>query len=74
MREQFEITTAAPLTVSRDSERVRYSLTDGDTIVSISTDDPTNTENLRVTKYNSASVTITITVDHDDIEYKDIQP
>ena len=74
MREQFEITTTSDLTEVRDSERVRYMLNDGDTMLTLSTNDPSITEKLLVSKYRNASVKITITVEHDNMEYKDIQP
>ena len=74
MREQFEITTTSDLTEVRDSERVSYSLNDGDTILTLATNDPNTVEKRSVSKYRNASVKITITVEHDDMEYKDIQP
>ena len=74
MREQFEIITTSDLTEVRDSERVRYMLNDGDTMLTLSTNDPSITEKLLVSKYRNASVKITITIEHDDMEYKDIQP
>ena len=74
MREQFEIITTSDLTEVRDSERVRYMLNDGDTMLTLSTNDPSITEKLLVSKYRNASIKITITVEHDDMEYKDIQP
>jgi len=73
MREQFEITTISDLTEVRDGDRVSYTLNDGDTILTLSTNDPTITEKLSVSKYRNASVKVTITVEHDDMEYKDIQ-
>jgi len=74
MREQFEITTTSDLTEVSCGNRVSYSLNDGDTIMSITTSDSTIKEKLSVSKYRNASVKIIITVEHDDMEYKDIQP
>jgi hypothetical protein len=74
MKEQFEITTTSYLTEVRDKDRVSYSLDDGDTILTISTSDPTITEKLTVSKYRNACVKVIITVEHDDMAYKDIQP
>ncbi len=75
MREQFEIVTKkTDITEVRDSEKVSYSLNDGDTILTLVTNDPTITEKLSVSKYRNASVKVTITVEHDDMEYKDIRP
>jgi hypothetical protein len=73
MREQFVIdTNQSDLTVVRDSKRVRYTLNDGDTILMLSTSDDTMVEDLSVSKY-SAQVRVTITIEHDDPEYKDIR-
>lgn len=74
MREKFEITTTSDLTEVRDSERVSYTLNDGDTMLTISTSDPSITEKLSVSKYRNANVKVTITVEHDDMEYKDVRP
>ncbi len=74
MREQFVIdTNQSALTVVRDSKRVRYTLNDGDTILMLSTGDDTMVEDLSVSKY-SAQVRVTITIEHDEAEYKDIRP
>jgi len=74
MREQFEITTKkTDITEVRDGDKVSYSLNDGDTILTLVTSDPTITERLSVSKYRNASVKVTIMVEHDDMEYKDIQ-
>jgi hypothetical protein len=75
MKESFEISVRpCDLHETRDSDRVRYTLNDGDTIIMVSTNDPTLTENLSVSKFRNARVTLVITVDHDDMEYKGIQP
>jgi len=75
MREQFAIdTNQADLTVVRDSKRVRYTLNDGDTILNLSTSDDIIVEDLSVSKYNNAHVRVTITIEHDDAEYKNVQP
>lgn len=74
MREQFEITTTSDLTEVRDADRVRYTINDGDTMMSVSTKDPSDSDELRVTKYRNSSVKITITIEHNEIEYKDIEP
>jgi len=73
MREQFEINTnQTGLTVVRDADRVRYIINDGDTIMNISTDDPTNTEDLKVSKYNNAHIRVVVTIELDDTEYENI--
>ena len=75
MREQFEITTnKTDLTEVRDGGKVRYTLNDGDTILTLITGDSSMTENLSVSKYKNSSVKVTITIEHDDAEYKDIRP
>lgn len=75
MRSQFVIdTNQSDLTVVRDRKRVRYSLNDGDTILTISTGDETMVEDLSVSKYKNAHVQVTITIELDDVEYRNIQP
>jgi hypothetical protein len=75
MREQFEINTKkTDLTEVRDGDKVRYTLNDGDTILTLITGDSSMTETLSVSKYNNSSVKVTITIEHDDAEYKNIQP
>jgi len=75
MRSQFVIdTNQSDLTVVRDSERVRYALNDGDTILTLATSDATKVEDLAVSKYKNAHVRVIITIDHDDAEYENIQP
>ena len=75
MREQFEITTdKTDLTVVRDGEKARYTLNDGDTILTLITGEISMTECLSVSKYNNASIKVTITIEHDDTEYKNVQP
>ena len=69
MREQFEITTTSDLTEVRDGDRVRYTINDGDTMMTVSTKDPSKTEGLRVIKYHNSSVKVTITIEHEDTEY-----
>ena len=73
MREQFEITTSAPLTEVRDGKRVRYTANDGDTMITISTTDPSFIDKLRVSKYSNSHVNVIITIDHNNVEYKDIE-
>jgi hypothetical protein len=75
MKECFEIAVKpCDLHETRDNSRVRYTLNDGDTIIMVSTSDPTMTEGLAVSKFRNARVEVVITVDHDDMEYKGIQP
>lgn len=75
MKESFEISVhPCDLHEVRDDGRVRYTMNDGDTILTIGTSDPTMTKNLSVSKFRNARVTVVITVDHDDTEYKGIQP
>ncbi len=75
MKECFEITVKpCDLHETRDSDRVRYTLNDGDTIIMVSTGDPTMIEKLTVSKFRNARVTVAITVNHDDVEYKGVQP
>ena len=75
MREQFEITTdKTDLTVVRDGEKARYTLNDGDTILTLITSEPSMNESLAVSKFNNASIKVTITIEHDDAEYKNVQP
>jgi len=75
MKECFEIMVKpCDLHETRDSDRVRYTLNDGDTIILVSTSDPTMIEKLTVSKFRNARVTVAITVNHDDMEYKGVQP
>ena len=74
MKECFEIMVRpCDIHETRDSDRVRYTLNDGDTIIMVSTSDPTVTERLTVSKFRNARVRVVVTVDHDDMEYKGIQ-
>ena len=73
MREQFEISTSASLTEVRDGKRVRYTANDGDTMITISTNDPSFKDKLRVSKYPSSHVRVVITIDHNHVEYKDTE-
>lgn len=75
MKECFEIVLRpCDLHEVRDSNRVRYTLNDGDTIMVVSTSDATVSKNLTVSKFRNARITVVITVDHDDVEYRGIQP
>jgi hypothetical protein len=75
MKECFEIAVKpCDLHETRDSSRVRYTLNDGDTIIMVSTSDPTMAEGLTVSKFHNARVTVAITIDHEDMEYRGIQP
>ncbi len=40
----------------------------------VSTSDATVSKNLTVSKFRNARITVVITVDHDDVEYRGIQP
>jgi len=74
MREQFEIETTSELTEVRDGDRVRYTMNDGDTMLTISTRDSSDNEELRVTKYNNSKIRVFIIIEHDEIVYKDVKP
>ena len=74
MREQFEIETTSELTEVRDGDRVRYTMNDGDTMLTLSTSDPSSNQELRVTKYNNSKIRVFIIIEHDEIVYKDVKP
>ena len=75
MKEQIDIiTNPADLTVIRGNGKSSYSMTDGDTLITVITSDHSININSLVSKYNNAKVRVSITIEHDNVEYKDIEP